>query len=249
VIKAAHNMGHLGMTKTKQMLREKYWFSTMNYMVEEMIKQCFECQVTIKQQRQEPLKMTEIPENPWEVVSVDFGGPYPDGHYNLVVIDKRTRYPEVEKLHTTACKQTKEKLKKIFATHGIPRRLESDNGPPFNSIDFANFAIEGFEHHKITPLHPRANRAAEAFMKVLNKTEQIANIQNKDSATAIQEMLIGYRSTPHPATGISPDEALMKRQVRTKLGYIQRKHNDREITEEKEINERQKLQGENQTQS
>jgi hypothetical protein len=40
--------------------------------------------------------MTEIQENPWEVVSVDFGGPYPDGHYNLLVIDKRTRYPEVE---------------------------------------------------------------------------------------------------------------------------------------------------------
>jgi hypothetical protein len=37
-----------------------------------------------------------------------------DNHYNLVVIDKRRRYPEVEKLHTTACKQTKEKLKKIF---------------------------------------------------------------------------------------------------------------------------------------
>ena len=148
----------------------------------------------------------------------------------------------MEKLHTTACKQTKEKLKKIFATHGIPRRLESDNGPPFNSIDFANFAIEeGFEHHKITPLHPRANGAAEAFMKVLNKTEQIANLQNKDSATAIQEMLIGYRCTPHPATDISPYEALMKRKVRTKLGYIQRKHNDREITEEKEINERENV--------
>jgi hypothetical protein len=138
VIKAAHNMGHLGMTKTKQMLREKYWFPIMNYMVEEMIKQCFECQVTTKRQRQEPLKMTEIPQNPWEVVSVDFGEPYPDGHYNLVVIDKRTRYLEVEKLHTTACKQTKGKLKKIFATHCIPRRLESDNGQPFNSIDFAN---------------------------------------------------------------------------------------------------------------
>jgi transposase InsO family protein len=156
----------------------------------------------------------------------------------------------VEKLHTTACKQTKEKLKKIFATHGIPRRLESDNGPPFNSIDFTNFTIEeGFEHHKITPLHPRANGEAEAFMKVLNKTEQIANLQNKDSATAIQEMLIRYRSTPHPTTGISPFEALMKRQVRTKLGYIQRKHNDRQITKEKGINERQMLQGENQTQS
>ena len=147
-----------------------------------------------------------------------------------------------QKNKTTACKQTKEKLKKIFSTHGIPRRLESDNGPPFNSIDFANFAIEeGFEHHKITPLHPRANGAAEAFMKVLNKTEQIANLQNKDSATAIQEMLIAYRCTPHPATDISPYEALMKRKVRTKLGYIQRKHNDREITEEKKINERENV--------
>jgi hypothetical protein len=66
-----------------------------------------------------------------------------------------------------------------------------------------------------------------------HKTEQIATLQNKDSATAIQEMIIGYRSTPHPATGISPYEALMKRQVRTKLGYIQRKHNDREIAKEK----------------
>ena len=241
VINTAHNMGHFGMTKTKQMLREKYWFPTMNSMIEETIKRCFECQITTKQQTKEPLKMTEIPEIPWEVVSVDFGGPYPDGHYNLVVIDKRTRYPDVEKLNTTACKQTKEKLMKIFSTHGIPRRLESDNGPPFNSVEFANFATEqGFEHHKITPLHPRANGEAEAFMKVLNKTEQIAKLQNKDSATAVQEMLIGYRSTPHPATGVSPYEALMKRQIRTKLGYLQRTNDDREMIDDQKINERDK---------
>ena len=36
---------------------------------------------------------------------------------------------------------------------------------------------------------------------------------------AIQEMLIGYRSSPHPATGVTPYEALMNRQVRTKLDY------------------------------
>ncbi|CAC5366910.1 unnamed protein product [Mytilus coruscus] len=58
-------------------------------------------------------------------------------------------------------------------------------------------------------------------MKLINKTEQIANLQNKDSATAIQEMLMGYRSTPHPATGISPYQALMNRPIRTKLGNTQ----------------------------
>ena len=130
VIKAAHNLGHLGMTKTKQMLREKYWFPMINSMVEQIIGQCYECQVTTKDHKKQPIKMTPIPEKPWDVISVDFGGPYPDGHYNLVAVDKRTRYPEVKTTHSTAFKPTMEKLKEIFATHGTPRRLESDNGPP-----------------------------------------------------------------------------------------------------------------------
>ena len=95
VIKAAHHLGHLGMTKTKQMIRGKYWFPTMNSMIEQIIGQCYECQVTTKQHRREPVKVTDIPKKPWDVVAVDFSGPYPDGHYNLVAIDKRTRYPEV----------------------------------------------------------------------------------------------------------------------------------------------------------
>ncbi|CAC5366626.1 unnamed protein product [Mytilus coruscus] len=118
---------------------------------------------------------------------------------------------------------------------------QEDNGPPFNAVEFANFAAEqGFEHHKITLLHPRANDEADAFMKVLNKTEQIAKLQNKDSAIAVQEMLVGYRSTPHPATGVSPYEALMKRRVRTKLGYIPRTNDDEEITHDRKMNERDK---------
>ena len=182
VIKAAHSLGHLGMTKTKQMLRQKYWFPEMNKRVEEMIGQCYECQVTTKDHRNEPLKMTEIPEKPWQVVSVDFGGQYPDGHYNLVIIDKRTRYPEVEVVYSTAMKSTKEKLKKVFATYGTPEKIESDNGPPFNSKEFDTFAQEeGFKHHRITPLHPRANGEAENFMKLLNKTEQRARLENKSA--------------------------------------------------------------------
>ena len=223
VIKAAHSLGHLGMTKTKQMLRQKYWFPEMNKMVEQLVGQCYECQVTTREHRQEPLKMTEIPEKPWQVVSVDFGGPYPDGHYNLVVIDKRTRYPEVETLYSTAVKPTKEKLKKVFATYGTPEQLETDNGPPFHAKEFAEFAVEeGFRHHRITPLHPRANGEAENFMKLLNKSEQRARLENKPSKIAIQELLIGYRSTPHPATGITPYDAMMNRKVRTKLDYTQR---------------------------
>ena len=94
---------------------------------------------------------------------------------------------------------------------GIPERVESDNGPLFNSAEFKAFAEEmGFKHHRVTPEHPRANGEAESFKKVLNKTEQIAHNEGRSGCIAIQNMLMGYRSTPHPATGYSPYEALMR---------------------------------------
>ena len=240
VIKAAHHLGHMGMTKTRQMLREKYWWPTMNSMVEQAINKCYDCQVTTRQHRTEPIKSTEIPKKPWDVVAVDFGGPYPDGHYNLLAIDKRTRYPEVSRTHSTAFRPTKDRLKTIFATHGTPRQLESDNGPPFNSKEFAEFAkTEGFHHHRVTPEHARANGEAESFMKLLNKTEQNAHLQGGDSNAAIQEMLTGYRSTPHPATGVTPYEALIYRQVRTKLDHQTRESNH-ENARDSAVNKRDK---------
>ena len=91
VIKTAHKLGHLGTTKTKQMISAKYWFPNMNAMIDLMIGHCFDCQVTTKDHRQQPIKPSVIPRAPWEDISLDFGGPYPDGHYNLVAIDQRSR--------------------------------------------------------------------------------------------------------------------------------------------------------------
>ena len=227
VVKLGHSLGHLGKTKTKQMLREKYWFPLMNSMIDTAIDQCYECQVATKGDREEPIKVTSIPNRPWDTVSIDHGGPYPDGHYNLVLIDKRTRYPVVESVPSTDFQTNKEKLKHIFATYGTPRRIESDNGPPFNSKEFNEFAKqEGFQHHRVTALHPRANGEVERFMQTLNKTEQIANLQGKtrlERRNAVQDMLIAYRSTPHPATGVAPYEALKGTPVRMKLDYIEPK--------------------------
>eukprot|EP00795_Rhopilema_esculentum_P013859 gene13859-4804_t len=64
----------------------------------------------------------------------------------------------------------------------------------------------------------RANGESERVMQFLNKTEQIAQLQGKDKLEkniATQDMLIAYRSTPHPATGVSPYEAMNSRTIRT----------------------------------
>ena len=158
------------MTKTKQMLGGKYWFPRLNSMVEDAVSKCFECQICNTEHRQEPVKPSEIPETAWHTLSVVFGGPYTDGHFNLVIIDKRTRFLVVKQLTSTSCKVICDKLRKLFAMHGIPERLKSDNGPPFNSSNFRNFASEmGFKHHRATLEHLCADVEAESFMKVLNK--------------------------------------------------------------------------------
>ena len=69
-------------------------------------------------------------------------------------------------------------------------------------------------------------------MKVLNKMEQICEIEKSDRNTALHDMLTGYRSTPHPATNKAPYEALMHRQVRTMIDSVSRK------TEEDDMDER-----------
>lgn len=63
-------------------------------------------------------------------------------------------------------------------------------------------------------------------MKLLNKTEQIARLNGGKSSVAVQEMLTGYRSTPHPATGVPPYKALMNRQIRTKLDHQAKECNE-----------------------
>ena len=95
-MKIGHKLGHLGKTKTKKMLQEKYWFPIINSMIDTAIEKCYNCQVARKSHKEEPIKITGIPNKPWDTVSVDLGGPFPDRHYNLVVIDKRTRYSIVE---------------------------------------------------------------------------------------------------------------------------------------------------------
>ena len=140
MVKVAHEMGHSGKTKTKQILRTKYWFPGMSSMIDELIGGCCECQVTTRQHTEQPIKPSVIPDKPWEEVCIDFGGPYPDGHYNLVAVDKRTRYPEVEVVSSASFEPTKAKLKQMFGHHGIPQCIDSDNGPPFNSKEFSHFA-------------------------------------------------------------------------------------------------------------
>lgn len=223
VIMLAHS-GHQGIVKTKRFLRDSVWFPGIDKMVEEMVRECLPCQAANHDAKpaSEPLQMSPLPQGPWQELSMDFCGPFPNGDYLLVVTDDFSRFPEVEILRSTSAKAVIPHLDSIFARQGIPNIVRTDNGPPFNSEDFQKFATHfGFTHRRITPMWPRANGEAERLMRTLEKAIRTAVIEGKSWRQELFTFLRQYRATPHSTTGKSPSELLNGRKLKSTLPQIQ----------------------------
>ncbi|XP_042144342.1 uncharacterized protein K02A2.6-like [Ixodes scapularis] len=216
-VQLAHR-GHQGIVKTKQLLREKVWFPGMDNLVHMLVKSCLPCQAAVPQTTQEPLAITEPPSSPWEKVSLDFCGPFPDGKYAMVVIDDFSRYPVVQVLNSTSARNVLSNLRAVFGQFGIPEQVKTDNGPPFHGTEFAEFAQElGFRHHRVTPLWPQANGEVERFMRTLKKQVHTSELENKDWKAELDTFLMSYRSTKQGTTTKTPYELLFGRPMRNLL--------------------------------
>lgn len=102
----------------------------------------------------------ELPERPWQNVATDLFTL--ENEQYLIVVDYYSRYFELERMSTTTSSAIINKLKAIFARHGIPEKLVSDNGPQFSAQEFARFANEwDFSHITSSPTYPQANGLVE----------------------------------------------------------------------------------------
>ena len=222
-INIAHET-HLGIEKTKSLIREKIWFPQIDSRVKDTIEQCIAYQAVGKQKPPEPLRMTEMPELPWRTVHVDFYGPLPTSEYLLVVVDRYSRFPEAEIVHSTRAATVIPKLDKIFSVHGIPDVIISDNGPPFNGDEYARYLKAlGIQAKFSTPYWLQGNATVERFMQPLGKALKTAKLQGRSWKQELNRFLLQYRTTPHCTTGVPPSELLFNRTVKGKLLVITKK--------------------------
>ena len=91
---------------------------------------CVEC-CRNKYQNAEPLLPASFPKLPWQKVASDLFV-WKNSHY-LLVIDYFSRYIEIAKLTPESTGYVIKHMKSIFARHGIPQELISDNGPQYSS--------------------------------------------------------------------------------------------------------------------
>ena len=196
VIKIAHE-GHQGQAKTKSLLREHVWFPDMDKAVKAELDQCLACQATAQPNPPEQLQSSPLPSCVWDKLKIDFYGPLPSGQYIFVIMDCYSRFPEVEILTSISANSVIPRLDSVFARHGVPSQIISDNGPPFRSHEFNKYMTTmGIKHTTSTPPWPQGNSEVEAFMKPLGKAIRTANLERRPWHQKLAKLLLAYTGCP-----------------------------------------------------
>ena len=152
--------GHQGIVKCRERAKTSVWWPGLSREVQDMAENGKVC-AKHRQQRAEPLMPTLFPERPWQMIGTDLFEL--DNLNYLIVVDYFSRYIEVAAMQkTTKSYEVIRALKSIFARHGIPEEVRSDNGPQYASAEFTHFAKEwGFKHTTSSPRFPQSNGEAE----------------------------------------------------------------------------------------
>ena len=214
-LKKAHQGSHPGMSCMKRRVRSHFWFPKMDEHIEQFVNTCKDCTIFTNKKTHDLIHPQRSNDRLWDNVHIDLFGPMPDSKHILVATDSTSRFPAAKIVAGTSAQQVLSALDGIYTDYGQPSTHRSDNGPPFNSEEFAGFSSKrGITHVKTFPYHPQANQA-ETFMKPLGKSMKIANFKGEDKQKALNQLLSSYRATPHSATGIAPGEAVFRHGYRS----------------------------------
>ena len=136
VLQELHN-DHPGVVRMKALARSICWWPQIDREIEECVRGCLDCQSVRSTPPVAPLHPWIWPSKPWQRLHVDFAGPFFDRMF-FIVIDAHSKWPEVIPMTSTTAGCTIWELRKLFAAHGLPEQIVSDNGSQFTSAECAN---------------------------------------------------------------------------------------------------------------
>ncbi|XP_039757341.1 uncharacterized protein K02A2.6-like [Pararge aegeria] len=219
VLKEIHD-GHPGIVKMKQIARNYVYWDGLDADIERVSAQCTACVSQRPAPPAAPLHSWPWPAEPWSRLNIDFLGPFNNTYY-LVIVDAHSKWIEVEKLQTISAAVVIGRLRQLFARFGLPKIIQSDNGPPMSSAEFGLYLKQnGIKHNLIAPYHPSSNGAAENSVRTIKRVLKKAVVEKMDDLTALSRFLFTYRNTEHSTTGREPAVAMFGRRLRGRLDLL-----------------------------
>lgn len=203
------HLAHLGKEKTKARARQVVYWPWMNNDIDSMVAECRTCERNQTARPPEPLLPHEVPELPFQKVSIDLFEF--NGLPHLVIVDNLSKWLEIKKLLNKSSKAVIDALREVFSTHGIPEVIMGDNNP-LNSYECHEYARSiGSAIVTSSPYYPRSNGLAE---KAVGIAERIM-LKCSETGTHYLDGLREYNNTPLTGLKESPAQILMSRMCRT----------------------------------
>ena len=200
--------GHLSANKVQENAKQHMYWTGIDADIEDYTKQCQEC-IKRSQIPKEPLQPHDIPEGPWRKLGMDYFNF--DGNSYVLICDYFSKFPFLYRAKTSFW-SLRDRLIHLFSIEGYPDEIVSDNGPPFQSKEFAKFLSGlGIKHTTSSPGYPRSNGFIERHIQT------VKNMLFKSSNTRSFQEVLGDLRTTRTGTGLpSPAEILHGRNLMTR---------------------------------
>ena len=172
------------MNLIKSLARSKVWWPGLNKDVETIVKQCEVCDAHQPNPPLAEIHPWEWPNKPWHRIHIDHAGEFLGKNF-LVVVDAHSKWLECEMVLNTSTAATLCVLRKLFAIHGLPATIVSDNSTAFTSEEFTDFLeMNGIRHIRTTPRHPATNGLARRAVQTIKRATK-KKTDNDDIQTVL----------------------------------------------------------------
>lgn len=214
---------HLGYTKTYARVCEKYYWPKMFEDVRKYVRTCKDCGETKapNYNMTTPMGQPRIPTLPFEVVSMDFKGPFlrsKDGFTHLLVItDHFSKYVIIKRMRSGKAKMTCQYVEEdLFHTFGVPRVIICDNGNTFVSKMFTQLLDNYKVKRQLTPYyHPQANPTERVNRVIGTAISAYVKDEHRRWDENVSRIACALRTCHHESTKHTPYEICFGMKMRT----------------------------------
>ncbi|KAL3987009.1 ubiquitin carboxyl-terminal hydrolase 12/46 [Sarotherodon galilaeus] len=218
-------MGHLGIERTLDLVRRRFYWPKMANDVWNKVKTCERCtKRKALPERAAPLVNIRTC-RPLELVCMDFLSLEPDRSRTkdiLVITDHFTKYAVTVPTPNQKAKTVAKCLWDNFLVHyGIPEKLHSDQGPDFESRTIKELCkMAGIHKIRTTPYHPRGNPVERFNRTLLNMLGTLTTEEKTHWKDFVKPLVHAYNCTRSDVTGYSPYELMFGRQPRLPIDLV-----------------------------
>ena len=210
IFDTVHGLGHPGIERTRQMVRNKFVWPSLRADVSRWARGCLHCQRSkVGRNTIPPIHEFVVPNRRFAHVHADITMmPESDGHrYLFTMIDRFSRWPAAFPLKDI----TTETVINAFthgwvSSFGVPETVTTDRGSQFTSDMWAQLLKTwGIRHTTTTAYHPEANGMVERLHRRLK--ESLMALCDDDPNRWFWKLpmaLLSLRTTLKPDIGASP---------------------------------------------